>query len=65
MVHLGLGLLVVHLGLGLLVVHLGLGLLVALVGMMLWEPPMGVPMVVVDRGKHVVGYSLLAIKSIG
>ena len=35
------------------------------VGMGTWGPSMGVPMVVVGRGKHVVGYSWLAIKSIG
>ena len=35
------------------------------VGKGTWKPSMSVPMVVVGRGKHVVGYSLLAIKSIG
>ena len=35
------------------------------VGKGLWEPSMGVPMVVVGRGIHAVGYTLLAIKSIG
>ena len=37
---------------------------VTIVGIGLWEHPMDVSMVVVGRGKHVVGYSLLAIKSI-
>ena len=35
------------------------------VGIGLGEPSMDVSMVVVSRGIHVVGYNLLAIKSIG
>ena len=34
------------------------------VGIGLWEPPINVSMVVVGRGIHIVGYNLLAIKSI-
>ena len=37
---------------------------VVAVGMGLWKPPMDVSMVVVGRGIHVLGYNLLAIKSI-